>query len=106
MAQCRESLVLGRRFVGELVQKPAGQTGGDLVELQALMLAPGEEPAHLVSVGGPGGGVGEPSPKEFVRGEAGRLAGSHEDGREGPFEVGFGQRIGVSEREFLIIRNR
>ena len=37
VAQRREGLVLGRRAVGELVQEPAGQAGGDLVQLQPLV---------------------------------------------------------------------
>ena len=91
----------GDSAVGELVQEPAGQAERDLLELLSLLLAPGEEPPHLVGVGGPGVRIGEPSPKELVRSEAGRLAGSHEDGRKSPFEVVFRQRIGVGRDEFL-----
>ena len=94
VAQRREGLVLGRRFVGELVQEPAGQAGGDLSQLQALLLAPSQEPPHLVGVGGPGVGVRDPRGEELIGREAGRLAGAHEDRREDPLEVGFRQRIG------------
>ena len=89
VAQSREGLVLGGGGPGELVQEPAGQAGGDLVQLQPLVLAPGEEPAHLVGVGGSRMGVGDPRGEELVRGEAGARAGPHENGREGPFEVLF-----------------
>ena len=91
VAQGREGLVLGGRSVGELVQEPAGQAGGDLVQLQSLVLAPGEEPAHLVSVRGSRVGVGDPRGEELIGREAGRLAGAHEEGREGPFVLRFGQ---------------
>ena len=97
MPQRREGLVLGGRASGELLQKPSGQAGRHLVELEPLVLAPGEEPADLVGVGGPGVEVGDPRGEELVRGEAGVRAGPHEDGREGPFEVLFGRRIVGSE---------
>ena len=106
VAQGREGLVLGRCPVGELVQKTAGQAERDLVDLQPLLLAPGEEPAHLVSVGGPGVRVREPRREELIGREAGRLAGAHEDGREGPFEVDFGRRIGGCRDKFLVRHNR
>ena len=57
-----------------------------------------------MGVGVPGAGVREPRPEELVRGEAGRLAGAQEDGRKGPFEVVFRQRIGDGRDEFLISR--
>ena len=57
LAQCCEGLVLGERAAGEFIQKPGGQTGGDLVKLRALLLAPSDEPDHLVGVGGPGVGL-------------------------------------------------
>ena len=107
VAQCREGLVLGRRPVGEFVQEPAGQAGGDLVQLQSLVLAPGEEPAHLVGVGGPRVGVRDPGREELVRGEAGRLAGAHEDGREGPLELMLSAgESSVLRDEFLLSHNR
>ena len=84
MLERRPRLVLGGRTPWELVQEPAGQAGGHMAQLQALILAPGEEPADLVGVGRPGVGVRVPSPEELVRREAGRLAGPHEDGRKGP----------------------
>ena len=87
-----------RRFRGSVAC--TGPAGRHLVELQPLVLAPSEEPAHLVGVGGPGG-IGDSGREELVRGKAGRLAGAHEDGREGPFEVGFGRRIRGSENKFL-----
>ena len=61
-----------------------------------------EEPAHLVGVGGPRVGVGDRGGEELVRGEAGRLAGPHEDGREGPLEVLFAGESSVFEDEFLV----
>ena len=97
----RQGLVLGGVAPRELVQEPAGPAGGDLVQLQSLVLTPGEEPSHLVGVGGPGVGVGEPRGEELVRREAGHLSGSYKDGREGPFEVRFGERIGGFGDEFL-----
>ena len=106
VAQRRQGLVLGRRSVGELVQEPSGQAGCDLVELQPLILAPGEEPAHLVGVGGPRVGVGDPRGEELIGREAGRLASPHEDGREGPFELRFGRRIFGSESNSLVRHNR
>ena len=106
VAQSREGLVLGGGGPGELVQEPAGQAGGHLVQLQPLILAPGEEPAHLAGVGGSRMGVGDPRGEELVRGEAGARAGPHEDGREGPLKLCFRRRIGGSEREFLISRHR
>ena len=102
MAQSREGLVLGRGGPGELVQEPAGQAGRDLVQLQPLVLAPGEEPAHLVGVGGPRVGVRDSRGEELVRGEAGARAGPHEDGREGPLKLCFRRRIVSFEREFLV----
>ena len=91
MAQRREGLVLSGRPVGELVQEPAGQAGRDLVELQPLVLALGQKPAHLVGVGGPGVGVREPHGEELIGREAGRLPSPREDRREGPFELCFRQ---------------
>ena len=44
-----------RRFRGSVAC--TGPAGRHLVELQPLVLAPSEEPAHLVGVGGPGGGL-------------------------------------------------
>ena len=79
--------------------------GGDLVELQPRVLAPGEEPAHLAGVGGSRVGVGDPRPKELIGREAGRLADAHKEGRESPFKVGFGRRIFGSESEFPISHN-
>ena len=106
MPQSGQGLVLGGRAGGELFEEPAGQAGRDLVELQVLVLAPVEEPTHVAGVGGPSVGVGDPRGEELIGREAGRLAGTHEDGREGPFEVGFGPRIRGSERQFLISHNR
>ncbi len=99
VAQSGQGLVLGGGTTGELVQEPAGQPWRDLVQLQPLVLAPSEEPAHLVGVGGSRMGVGDPRGEELVRGEAGARAGPHENGREGPFEVLFGRRIVGSEGE-------
>ena len=56
VAQSGQGLVLGGGGPGELVQELAGQAEGHLVELEPLVLAPGEEPTHLVGVGRPGGG--------------------------------------------------
>ena len=47
-----------------------------------------EEPSHLVGVGGPGVGVGEPSPKELIGRKTGRLAGPCEDPRKDLLELG------------------
>lgn len=94
----RQGLVLGGRPVGEFVQEPAGQARRDLS--QVLVLAPSQDPSHLVGVGRPGVGVGDPRREELVRREAGRLAGAHEDGREGPFEFVFRQGIGVFREAF------
>ena len=87
MPQSGQGLVLGGGAPRQLVQEPAGQTGGDLVELQALVLAPGQKRPDGPGVGGPGVGVGDPRPEELVRGEAGGLARTDENRREGPFEV-------------------
>ena len=87
--QSRQGLVLGRRGVGKPVQKPSGQTRRYVVQLEAIVLAPGEKPPHLAGVGGPGVGIGEPDGEELVRGEAGLLSGPGEDGREGSVEVIF-----------------
>ena len=87
VAQSGEGLVLGGRAAGEFVEEPAGQAGRHLVELEPLVLAPGEEPTHLVGVGGPGVGVGDPRGEELIGCKAGRLAGAHGNGREGPLEV-------------------
>ena len=102
VAQSGQGLVLGGRASGELVQEAAGQAGRHLVQFETLVLAPGEEPAHLVGVGGPGVGVGDPRGEELIGREAGRLAGAHEDGREGPLEVGFRRRIGGCRDKFLL----
>ena len=41
---------------------------------------------------------------ELGRRKAGRLAGFHEDGRKGPFDVVFRQQIGGGRDELLISR--
>ena len=104
VAQSGQGLILGGGGPGKLVQEPAGQAGGHLAQLQPLVLAPSEKSAHLVGVGGPGVGVGEPSGEELIGRETGRLAGFHEDGRKGPFDVVFRQRIGGGRDELLINR--
>ena len=99
VAQGREGLVLGRRSVGEFVQKPAGQAGRDLVQLQSLVLVPGQKPAHLVGVSRPRVRVRDPRREELIGRETGRLAGAHENRREGPLELCFRRRIFGSEDE-------
>ena len=91
---------------GEFVQEPAGQAGRHLVELQSLVLAPGQKPAHLVGVGRPRVRVGDPRREELIGREAGRLAGAHENRREDPLELCFRRRIFGSESDFPIRHNR
>ena len=43
MPQGSQGLVLGRAVAGELVDEAAGEARGDLGEIKALILAPGEE---------------------------------------------------------------
>ena len=101
MPQRCQRVVLGRRFVGEPVQEPAGQAGSDLAQFQLLILAPSEKPADLVGVGGPGVGIREPGGEELIGREAGRLADPHEVSQEGPLKICFDRRIGVFRGEFL-----
>ena len=56
VAQSREDLVLGVVAAGELFEETVGQVGRDLVEIEILVFAPGEESTHGPGVGLPGGG--------------------------------------------------
>ena len=71
VTQSGQGLVLGGRAAGEFVDKPAGQPGRHLVELQPRVLAPGEEPTHVAGVGFAGVRVRDPCPKELVRRKTG-----------------------------------
>ena len=71
---------------------------GDLGELKALILAPGEEAPHHTRIGAAGVGIGDPGGEELIGGEEGLGAGALEDSRDrsGRIEgLGGGQKGGL-----------
>ena len=82
MTQSRQSLVLGGSAARQLVDEAASQTWAHLVEFERLILAPGEEPTHVTSVGSPGMRIRKARLKELVRGKARGGAGAREDRRK------------------------
>ena len=69
--------------------------------IQPFVLAGSEEPPYLMGVFGPSVWIRESSLKELLGDEAGRLADPCKDGREGPFDPRFGERIGAFRDGFL-----
>ena len=82
MPQGSQGLVLGRAVAGELVDEAAGEARGDLGEIKALILAPGEEAPHDAGVGPAGVGIGDPGGEELIGGKQGIASGALEDGRD------------------------
>ena len=80
VTQGGQGLVLGGAVAGQLVDEAAGEAGGDLAELEVLILAPGEETANDAGVGAAGVGVGDAGGEELVGGEQGIASGPLEDG--------------------------
>ena len=78
-----QGLVLGGAVAGQLVDEAAGEAGGDLAELEVLVLAPGEEAANDAGVGAAGVGVGDAGGEELIGGEQGVLPGAPKDGGGG-----------------------
>ena len=83
VTQGGQGLVLGGAVAGQLVDEAAGEAGGDLAELEVLVLAPGEETANDAGVGAAGVGVGDAGGEELVGGEQGIASGPLEDGGDG-----------------------
>ena len=99
MPQGGQGLVLGRAVAGELVDEAAGQAGGNLGELEVLILAPSEEAPHDAGVGASGVGIGDPGGEELIGGKQGIASGALEDGRDrsgGIQGLGSGQKSGLS----------
>ncbi len=99
-----QGLVLGRAVAGELVDEPAGQAGGDLGELKALILTPGEEAPHDASVGAAGVGIGDAGGEELIGGKQGSGAGALEDSRDRSVQIeglGSGQKGGNNETKSI-----
>ena len=98
MPEGSQGLVLGRTVAGELVDEAAGQAGGDLGDLEVLLLAPGEEAPHDTGVGAAGVRIGDAGGEELIGSKEGIGAGALEDSRDRSGRI---ERLGSRQKSGL-----
>ena len=82
MPQGGQGLGLGGAVAGELVEEATGEAGRNLGDLEALLLAPGEEVADDAGVGSAGVEIGGPGGEELIGGKQGIGPGALEGSRD------------------------